>query len=108
MINFFLALLAPIKPKPHPAIGRLFCKVDMRGCMGETRGKELWGVVVEFERGRCLKGKIYDGHASTKAREAMMLQGQDDWILVHYSDGSRNWEPLWWIFDRGDYLEYQT
>lgn len=105
-MNFIRQWFMP--PAPHPAMHRLFCKVEMRGCMAETRGAEKWGVVVEFQRGRAMQGLIYDGGQHPESRERQMKQGQDDWVLVRYSDGSRIWEPLWWCLDRGDYLEYQT
>lgn len=91
-----------------PRIGRRFCRVEMRGCMGDVRWEEKWGHVIAIDVGRCERGLIYDGGQSQATREFQRKQGQDTWARVKYDDGTEDWEPVWWFFDTGTHLEYQT
>lgn len=85
-----------------PRIGRRFCKVEMNDCMASTRGKEYWGVVIAV-------GESRTGAYETprRVRNLSLRNIHNSWLLVRYEDGSELWEPKWWCFDRGAYLEYQ-
>lgn len=89
-------------------VGRRFCKVDMRGCMAETRGEEKWGIVIAIDIGRTERGLVYDGHQSQTMRRHYRKRGQDTWALVRYEDGTESYEPVWWFIERDTHLEYQT
>jgi hypothetical protein len=89
-------------------VGRRFCKVDMRGCMAETRGQEKWGTIIAIDIGRTERGLVYDGHQSQEMREHYRKKGQDTWARIRYDDGTESYEPVWWFIEQGSHLEYQT
>jgi hypothetical protein len=102
----------------HKHVGRRFCKVDMRGCMAHIRGEERWGTVATVEEARSdpadkrvqIVGdtRIYDGGQSEAMREHYRRLGQATYARVHYDNGTKSWEPVWWFNDTGTHLEYQT
>lgn len=63
---------------------RRFCEVDMRGSMGEVRGKERWGILLANQ------DRPTDGMDcwSPQAR-ADLTQG----FLVRFDDGKTEWRP---------------
>lgn len=97
----------PMTDRAARFIGRRFCKVQMNGCMGTSRGVEKWGIVQSIDIGRCERGLVYDGNASQESRSWRRRQGQDTWALVLYADGTKEFEPVWWFIEREDHIEYQ-
>lgn len=83
-------------------IGKRFCRVQMNGCMAETRGKEHHGTIVELDYGRTLRGLIYCGGMSKEMLTHYAERGQDTWLMVAFDDGSFGHEPIWWCHERAD------